>query len=303
MLSRNISKLSHFVTVAKAQSLSAGARELGISQPALTLSIRKLESVLGFELFDREMGFELTGLGRELLERCEPILNQVENLERQVSLLKDGQIGEVRVGCGPVFADGMMGPAVGRFLDQRPSINLKVQVKPFAELPVLLKRRQIDLFVADYTVIEDDPDFEIEPLPSNEVVFFCRPGHPLAGRKATPEEFCSYPLLGPARPPWVEKWIRDNLGESLRGRDLQLECSHYALLKSVVMSSDSLCAASRMVIEQELRADRLALVELEAPEIRHQAGIVWLKGNRLVGAAKEMIDVLKAMSEEGAASW
>jgi DNA-binding transcriptional LysR family regulator len=88
VIPRNVQKIGHFVAVAKAKSLSEAARQLGISQPALTASIRKLEATLGFELFDREHGFHLSAMGTELLSRAESAFLHLLDLEREVALLR-----------------------------------------------------------------------------------------------------------------------------------------------------------------------------------------------------------------------
>lgn len=300
MIQRNIQKIGHFVAVAKAKSLSEAARQLGISQPALTTSIRKLEELIGFELFDRDHGFRLTVMGAELQSRAESAFVHLRDLERELVLLRSGAMGEIRTACGPTVADGFVGQAIGRLLKSNPEVTVKVHVGAFAGMPKLLRDRHIDFFVADYTLLEREADLEILPLAPQEILFFCRAGHPLAGREVVPEEFFSYPHVGPGLPAWARAWLAEHRPPDAPAHELQVECSHHALLKSVVESSDALSGAPRQVIQAELDSGRFALVHLDAVKMHNQAGIVWLKGRPPSPAGELLVRELKYLADEGA---
>lgn len=299
MIPRNVQKIGHFVAVAKAKSLSEAARQLGISQPALTASIRKLEVALGFELFDREHGFHLTAMGTELLSRAESAFLHLLDLEREVVLLRSGVVGEIRTACGPTVADAYVGQAVGRLLKSRPDVKVKVHVGRFEEMPTLLRDRSIDFFIADYTLIEREADLEILPLAPQEILFFCRAGHPLAGREVGLKEFFSYPHAGPGLPAWAKAWLEKHRPADAPAKELHVQCSHHALLKSAVEHSDAISGATRPVIRAELDEGRLALIHLKAEKMYNQAGIVWLRGRPPSPAGKLLIEELQRLAGEG----
>jgi DNA-binding transcriptional LysR family regulator len=300
VIPRNVQKIAHFMAVAKARSLSEAARQLGISQPALTASIRKLEAALGFELFDREHGFRLTVMGGELLSRAESAFTHLRDLERELVLLRSGALGEIRIACGPTVADAFVGRAIGRMVKAHPEVAVKVRVGAFAEMPMLLRDRHIDFFVADFTLLEREADLEILPLAPQEILFFCRAGHPLAGREVGLEEFFSYPHVGPGLPAWAKAWLDEHRPAEARARDLRVECSHHALLKAVVESSDALSGAPRPVIQSDLDGGRFSLVRLAARTMHNQAGIVWLKGRPPSPAGRLLIEQLENLASEGA---
>ena len=298
MIPRNVQKIGHFVAVAKAKSLSEAARQLGISQPALTTSIRRLESALGFDLFDREHGFHLTAMGVELLSRAESAFVHLRDLERELDLLRSGALGEIRIACGPTVADAFVGQAVGRLMKSRPEVKANVHVGPFEEMPKLLRERSIDFFIADYTLIERDADLEILPLAPMEILFFCRAGHPLADREVGLEEFFSYPHAGPGLPAWAKAWLEKYRPAHAAIKELHVQCSHHALLKSVVEHSDAISGATWPVIRAELDEGRLALIHLKAEKMHNQAGIVWLHGRPPSPAGKLLIEELQRLAGE-----
>ncbi len=298
VIPENVQKIGHFVAVAKAKSLSQAARDLGISQPALTASIRKLEAALGFELFDREHGFHLTAMGAELLTRAESAIHHLRDLEREVVLLRSGVLGEIRTACGPTVADAFVGQAVGRLLKSRPDVKVKVHVGHFEEMPKLLRDRSIDFFIADYSRIEREADLEILPMAPQEILFFCRAGHPLAGREVGLEEFFSYPHAGPGLPAWAKAWLEKHRPPDAPAKELHVECSHHALLKSVVANSDAISGATRPLIHAELDDGRFALIRLKAEKMHNQAGIVWLKGRPPSPAGRMLIEELQRLAGE-----
>jgi len=300
MTSWNLQRIGYFVAVADAPSLSDAARKLGISQPALTTAIQKFEQEIGGELFDREHGFELTALGREFLPRGREVLSRFRDLDHEVELLKTGELGVVRIACGPTVADGCVGPAVAALVRSRPELRIEIEVRPFSGLPPLLRERKIDLFVGDVTVIGQAEDLEIEALPPQEVVFFCRAGHPLAGRrKVSPEEFFRYPVVAADLPPWAESWLRKQRSLTGSAPALTVRCSHHALLNRVVLGSDAVCGAPREAIQMELESGRLARIDLVTEPLLNRAGVVRLRSRSLSPAAARLIDELRRAAAGG----
>ena len=290
----NMQRLAHFAAVAGAPSLSMAARALGLSQPALTTSIRKLERELGFDLFDREHGFELNGMGREFLMRARRVLSHVDDLEHEVELLRAGELGELHIACGPTVADGFVGIALGRLHKAHPGVNIAVQVGPHPVLPSLLRSRKVDLIVVEISLIEHDSEFEIETLPEQEIVIYTRANHPLAGKKRVkPEDLFRYPAVGTHLPPWAEAWLKKHQPADGSYPGLQLECSHHALLKQVVMASDAVSGAPREVLRAELECGALTVIDLAAETMHNRAGVVWLRGRSLSPAASRLIEELK----------
>lgn len=294
MFARNIQSTAHFLAVAKADSLSAAARELGMSQPALTTNIRNLEEKLGFDLFDRERGFRLTEQGREFQVKAAAPLSRLKDLEREVASIRTGTLGEIRAACGPTVADGIVGPAIGRLLTAHSGLNVHMTVAPFPAMPGLLRDRKIDFFIADYTRLSGTSNLEILPLEPQEILFFGRKGHPLADRgEISVDEFFTYPHVSPPLPAWAEEWLRKNRPQGYTSQFLRVECSHHALLKNVVETSDALSGAPRGVIQTELDHGRFSIVRLPREAMHNRAGVVWLTDRPPTAAGKLLIDGLR----------
>src|SRR5690349_17457770 len=103
-LLRNAGLLRSFLAVARSGNLSAAARELAVSQPALTKSVRKLEQQVGVPLFERRArGMALTASGATLLTHARAIEAQCRVADGELDALARGQTGRIRVGAGPYW--------------------------------------------------------------------------------------------------------------------------------------------------------------------------------------------------------
>lgn len=298
MIALNLKRLAQFVMVADSVSLSAAARRIGMSQSALTQSIRTLEEEIGFELFDREHGFSLTAVGNDFLDRARELVARARVLEFDANLLRTGHAGSLNVLCGTTMAETLVPPALAQIARERPHFRVKLQVREIGDAPALLRSRQIDLAVIEYTLFEQEPDLRIVPLPPQEIVFVCRSGHPLAQkrRKFVPlEEFFSYPLVATFLPGWAVQWMRENHPEGLDQDGLTISCNHFAVLRAVVKQSDAVTGIPERVVRQDLEAGTLTRIRLDTPPLSNQAGVVFLRERALSPAAQYLVEALQAV--------
>jgi DNA-binding transcriptional LysR family regulator len=95
-------QLEQFVTLAEVLNFRRAAERLGMAQPPLSVSIRKLEAHLGVELFDRKgRGVTLTEAGSEALEEAQKILFHAGEMARRARIAAPGGHGHARA----AFAD------------------------------------------------------------------------------------------------------------------------------------------------------------------------------------------------------
>src|SRR5579872_1186479 len=101
----NLRDIRAFIAVAQTGSFTRAAGHLHLSQPALTVQIRRLEETVGARLFDRNSrSVALTQTGRELLPVLKRSLDDMERVLRDARALGEGTSGTVRLACLPTFA-------------------------------------------------------------------------------------------------------------------------------------------------------------------------------------------------------
>ena len=139
------SALRDFLAVAEAGSLSAAARRLGVSQPTLTRRMAGLEESLGAELFRRTpRGLELTDAGEAVLTPARRMAEGAEDLELAVSGRDLALAGLVRITATEGVAVEWLTPALARFREQQPRIDVEIIVRNTA---VNVLRREADIAI------------------------------------------------------------------------------------------------------------------------------------------------------------
>jgi DNA-binding transcriptional LysR family regulator len=128
-LLRNASLLRAFLAVAREGNLSAAARSLSVSQPALTKSIRKLEQQFGVPLFDRRArGMTLTRGGAALLAHAKLIEAQCGFADAEIEMLAHGEGGRIRLGAGTYWGVTVVPRAVATLQARLPRLRVDLEV-------------------------------------------------------------------------------------------------------------------------------------------------------------------------------
>jgi DNA-binding transcriptional LysR family regulator len=128
-LLRHAGLLRPFLAVARHGNLSAAARELAVSQPALTKSVRKLEQQFGVPLFERRArGMALTPRGAALYDHARQIEAQCRVADDAIDAMASGQAGRVRIGAGPYWGNTAVPRAIARLQQQLPRLDVELEV-------------------------------------------------------------------------------------------------------------------------------------------------------------------------------
>jgi len=123
-----LTPLRYLVAIAEAGHMTRAAEALGVSQPALSAAVRKLEDELGVALFDRTgRGVELTEAGRVFVEHASGALRDVEAGRRAVRALAGLETGTIRVGGGATAMGYLLPPAVRAVRREHPNLRFYVR--------------------------------------------------------------------------------------------------------------------------------------------------------------------------------
>ena len=185
-----------FCTVVKTGNMSAAAKELFISQPAVSMAVKQLEERLGSPLFVRTTkGVLLTPEGKILYTYLDMALNMVKTAEHKYYELANLEKGEVRIGASDIVISGYLMPYIEKFSNKYPDIRIKVVNKTTYESLELMKRGVIDLCFVNLP-IEHSEDMEITKCVEIHdcLIGGTRYKH-LAEKGLELSELYSYPLL------------------------------------------------------------------------------------------------------------
>lgn len=135
-----------FLTVAEAPSISAAARTLFISQPAVSKSIKKLEEQLGIALFTRSSrGIRLTGEGEIFYEYLHTAFETISAGEDTLKRINDLGIGHIRIGVSSTLCKHILLPCLKEFLAGHPHIQITIECQSTIHTVELLENKEIDI--------------------------------------------------------------------------------------------------------------------------------------------------------------
>ncbi len=166
-------EIQYIKAIAGARNISAAAETLGISQPALSAYLKKLENQIGAMLFDRsKKPLSLTETGKAYLQYA----NQVEALNRefmkQVSDLEELKSGTLTIGGASFFNTTYIPGAVAGFLTEYPCIDVEIIDGTVPEISVAALNGKVDMFITP--TAEDTERFFYEKL-LDEKIFVAVP--------------------------------------------------------------------------------------------------------------------------------
>jgi DNA-binding transcriptional LysR family regulator len=129
MTRRNHTDLQAFIAVARERSFTKAAAKLGVSQSALSHTIRELETRLGLRLLTRNTrSVSTTEAGERLLQSVGPHFDEIDTALESLSALRDRPAGHIRITAGEHAADAILWPAVSKFLPAYPDIKVEIIV-------------------------------------------------------------------------------------------------------------------------------------------------------------------------------
>lgn len=176
--------LRNVVAVVERGSLRAGAKHLGIAQPAMSRSIVELERELGVVLFERtKSGMILTRPGEVFARRAKAMLADLQRTIDEIDQLSGVDRGLITLGCSTASAIAILPTVVNRFHLKFPNVRIKVVEGALPMLEADLRDGLIDLYIGPVSPGFTDPALVIEPLFQNERIVVARRDHPL--REAT----------------------------------------------------------------------------------------------------------------------
>ncbi len=169
MRSLNLDQLKTLRAVVSLGGFSAAARQLNLTQPAISLQVRELEQRLGVTLVER-LGrrARATPAGQDLLEHTQRLLVEEARTLETLARHRDGGLGRIRFGVGAATLTYLLPPALARVRQEQPGLELVVSTGPTERIVELLRRNEIDL--ALLTLPAEASDLAIRPLRSDPML-------------------------------------------------------------------------------------------------------------------------------------
>jgi LysR family hydrogen peroxide-inducible transcriptional activator len=175
-------QLQYALMVANERNFSRAAEKLHIAQPSLSQQVMKLEQELGVQLFERRPGhIQLTYAGQRFVDQASKIIDQVEQLKREMMDVADMQSGQLVIGSLPITGAHLLPSVLPVFQEQYPGIEIVLIEETTANLELLTARGQTDISLLSLPLATTD--LQVEHLLEEEILLAVPPGHPFAKYK------------------------------------------------------------------------------------------------------------------------
>jgi len=289
-------QLKVFETVARHLSFSRAADELHLTQPAVSIQVKQLESYAGLPLFEQlGMRVFLTAAGQELLQHCRAIIGQFRAAQEamtQLSGVVGGTLNVAVISAGDYFFPQLL----AEFKRRHPAVGLNLVVRNREEVVQLLAENLTDLAIMVRPPERNNTtDVAFAPAP---YVVVAAPGHPLARKRRIPASvLADYPFVARERASDTWNAMEAAFGRRLAGFTILMEISSNETIKQAVMAGLGIGFLSAHAVDLELRVKTLVALDVQGFPFLRNWHIVQRNGKRLPPVAVAFKDFLV---EEGA---
>ncbi len=297
-------KIQHFrciEAIAANGSLLKASAALGLTQPALSKSLREAEAIVGKALFERHArGVRLTEAGHAAREASRRVLAELRRLDEALDTLP--RRGALALGVLPVAASGVLPGALMRLKAAEPALRVRLEQGRTEDLLPLLAAGEIDLVVGRLYEPPAPDAFARERLWTEPMSILARAGHPLFdGRRVDAEALRPFDFVLPTITQRVGLEVERLLADLGLDASTALRSSSYGFIREILLGGDWLAIMPKLMMVGDLLrgALRLAPLPIDAPE--RPAGLIRRRDAPLEPAARIFVDTLRAYVRDLAA--
>lgn len=289
----NLQQMHGFVELARTCNFRSAAKVLGISQPALSRTIKAVEDVIGTRLFDRDTRrVEITPAGRELLPIASRILENFQSSLSELSQFLDGRSGHVTVAALPSVSVALLPRAISQFLETSPGVELSLIEGSADRLRDAVEAGQADFALSVRPQVREP--FHFLHLFDDPFVLVCRKDHPYAGREAAAwSDFAEYPFIASARSSSIRPITDAAFVQKGLDVPFALEFPSIASCGALVEAGLGITALPLLAMSL-IRGDDLVTVPLRRPSLARPVGLVTRAGRSLSPATRAFMETVRA---------
>jgi LysR family hydrogen peroxide-inducible transcriptional activator len=301
-----LTELKYIVAVARERHFGRAAEACFVSQPTLSVAIRKLEDELGVQLFERGSSeISVTPIGEQVVEQAQRVLEQASAIREIAKQGKDPLDGPLKVGVIYTIGPYLLPALVRQMISDAPHMPMLLQENYTIKLLELLRQGEIDV------AILADPfnaqGLVSQPLYDEPFVVAVPAGHPLSKRRSVPASYLKSEtmlLLGTGH--CFRDQVLEVCPELLRfsqtsaGIQKTFEGSSLETIRHMVASGIGITVLPRMAIPAQPKSDPLLrYVRFEEPVPSRRVAIAWRKSYSRAAAVRKLREAVLALDLEG----
>lgn len=289
-------QLEVFEAIARHGSFTRAAEEMFLTQPTVSMQMKKLTDAVGLPLFE-QIGKKiyLTDAGRELHRTCRVIFEHFSHFEMAVADMKGLKQGTIKlavVTTAKYFSPKLFGP----FCQQHPGIQIALKVSNRERVLARMADNQDDLYILGQPPA--DIDAIAEPFLENPLVVMAPLDHPLAGKKRIPlAALADEPFLVREPGSGTRAALERLFAEKHFTPKVRMELGSNEVIKQAIVGGLGISVLSRHTLTLDPQTEQLAILDVEGfPIVRHWY-VAYPRGKRLSVVAQAFLEHLNHAPE------
>lgn len=256
-----LKSIKFFMAVATVGNITRAAQELGIVQPALTRHINQLEEEFGVRLFSRlPRGVQLTTAGREFLEYCRRILDEVERARHELTAQGSQPRGLIALGSTTTLARVLMPTVLGKSMMELPQVSLRVVESRSVRLHEQLLTGALDIAILTNPL--GSYQLSMQPLLSEPLCLVGRPEVMPRKKTLLASDLTQCPLV---ITPGMLSLVRGAQKKSRQSLKLLAEVESIETIRSLLLSESATSVVPPTAFWEDLQTGRLMAIPLRPP--------------------------------------
>jgi DNA-binding transcriptional LysR family regulator len=291
MIRATLQQLRVFQAVAEHRSFTKAAEEIHLTQPGVSIQVKRLEEILNVPLFEK-MGNQiyLTAEGKELLTTCNDLFDRLAAFEEKLKELHGEVAGPLNL-AAVTTAKYFLPQYLGDFLRKYPKVVPHLKASNRERIAERLEANEDDIYIM--ATLPQRSDIEAHPFLNDELVVFAHPDHPLAKKKKiNPEQLVDERIIAREAGSGIRLTYERMLAERNITITPYMELGSGEAIKQAVMSDIGIGILSTYSLKLELETKRLVILNVEGFPLRRRWYAVHRKGKRLSRVAQTFLDHL-----------
>ncbi|MBI3041871.1 MAG: LysR family transcriptional regulator [Betaproteobacteria bacterium] len=292
--------LDYFAVVAEHGHLGRASEALGLTQPALSMSLRRLEKSMQAKLVKgTPKGVELTAVGRALQSHLQRLRLVRQDVYREIADLGQGRAGDVSISTQVGVTEDLVALSSAVLLNEAPKIALKVAVTSLETMVLALRNGDLDFIVSSSPSVPAD-DLAHEHLHEDEFVVIASTAHRLAGRRrvtlaeVASERWVRPGASGPSWDAFTHAFERGGVGLP----QFTMTSNSSVVRRRVIAYAGFLGQSTRRAVRQIGRSLPLTVLPIKELTIPRSVMVTYRRDAYLSPAARRFIEILKTTARE-----
>lgn len=286
-----------FNSVAKTLNMSRSAKELHITQPAVTQTIKDIESKFSTKLFVKKgRNIYLTQEGRDFYLYTQRVVNLLKDAQMCLESFKDLNRGLVRVGASTTIGNYLLPELIKTFNDKYKNIKIITFIGNTRDIIKKLELYDIDLGLIEGLPQSDEGNIKATKFMEDELVFICSSKHPLGERQnISIKEIEHESFISRERGSGTRQIIETELGKMGIHLNVLYEFNNSEAIKNAVLNNLGISVLSKLIVKKEIGSGAIKRINIKDFKISRWFYI--LEANNYNKAQQEFIQHVKKIGK------